>query len=344
MPSKEPQDLYNSFAQKKVNPIYFFYGEEAYLIRRAVEQVKDLALEDGIADFNYDSFYSLDAEVSHVRDVVETLPMMASKRVVVLKEAQELSEKEWEVLQPVITEAVDTAVFVISASKVDKRKKSIKSLLDNAISVEFKRPFENQMPQWIQFIAEQYGLTIRSDAANLIYRLVGNHLTEIDLEMSKLAAFLGDRTEVETSDVASVVSKSREESIFDLTKAVALGDRSMALSCLVNLLDQGQNEIGIVSMIARHIRMLIQVYNGLKHGYKGAQLAQYAQISTYFLNEYLQQIKFWNLKKLENTLLALNETDKALKSSPLSSHIWLENLIIKTCSKEITQSQESLSN
>lgn len=339
MPQMEPQELYNTFSKKEVRSLYFFHGEEGYLIRRAVEQVKVLALEDGISDFNYDCFYSLETEASHVRDVVETLPMMASRRVVVLKEAQELTEKEWETIEPVIKNAVDTAVFIICASKVDKRKKSMRALLDNATCVEFKRPFENQMSQWMHFIAGQHGLTIRPEAITLMQRLIGNHLTEVDLEMSKLVSFLGERKMVEVSDVATVVSKSREESIFDLTKAVALNDRGMALSCLVSLLDHGQNEIGIVSMIARHVRILIQVHNGLKRGYKSSQLAQYAQIPSYFLNEYLQQIKFWNLKRLEHTLLALNETDKALKSSPLSSHIWLENFIIKTCKPDSVPAQ-----
>lgn len=323
--------FYKTVEEKKISSLYFFFGEESYLIRQATEQVKNMALEGGIPDFNYDSFYAYEAEVSRIRDVAETLPMMAARRVVVLKEAQELTDKEWQTLEPLITNPVDTTVFIINASKIDKRKKHIKALTENGACVEFKRPYENQMPQWISYIAQNYQLTMTSDAITLLHRLVGNHLTEVDSEIHKLYQYLGDKKRVDVEDVARVVSKAREESVFDLTRSIAMNDRAQALMCLVGLLDQGQSEIGIVSLIARHIRILIQVHLGLKQGHNGAQLAQYAQIPSYFLTEYLQQSKYWTLRKLENTLLALNETDRALKSSPLSSHIWLENFILKTC-------------
>ena len=101
---------------------------------------------------------------------------------------------------------------------------------------------------------------------------------------------------------------------------------------LVRLLDQGQSEMGIVALVARHMRILLMVKQGESLGLGGPKLAQHAQVSPYFLNDYAKQARLWTSKKLESSLLILAETDKALKSSPLSAHIWLENLIYRTCS------------
>jgi DNA polymerase-3 subunit delta len=80
------------------------------------------------------------------------------------------------------------------------------------------------------------------------------------------------------------------------------------------------------------MRILLMIKQGMDQNLAGQRLATFAQVPTYYLQDYVQQARRWSVKKLENSLLILAETDRALKSSPLSSHIWLENMILKTCS------------
>jgi DNA polymerase-3 subunit delta len=338
MPQFEPQQFYQnvekSLESQNFAPLYFFFGEEPYLLAQAVNYLKVCALHGGAADFNFNSYYASDVEISQVRDEVETLPMMAPRRVVLLREVQDLSDKEWAQLEPLFETPVDSTVFILVGSKIDKRKKFYKLLYEQAIHVEFKKPFENQIPGWIRHICKGHDLTISDEAIQLLHRLVGNQLTELEAEVVKLKDFLGDRTHVELEDVAQCVSKKREENVFDLTEKIAEGDRVQSLVQLVRLLDQGQSEIGIVSLVARHMRILLMIKQGIEQNLAGQKLATFAQVPSYYLNDYVQQAKRWSVKKLENILLILAETDRALKSSPLSSHIWLENMILKTCSMQ----------
>ncbi|MDG0817565.1 DNA polymerase III subunit delta [Bdellovibrio svalbardensis] len=328
----DAQKFYRDLEKGQLSPLYFLFGEEPYLLNQSVDRFKYAVLNEGAIDFNYSLFYASDADVSVVRDAVETLPMMAPRRLVILKESQELTDKEWAELEPLIENAVDSTVFVLLASRVDKRKKSIRSLLDKAECVEFKKPYENQIPSWINYIAQSLGLTISNEAIHLLHKLAGHHLTEIEGELKKLGEFVEGSRRIEVSDVAQVVSRSKEENVFDFTKAIGENDRVKALEHLVHLLDQGQNEIGIISLVARHVRILLTVKKGMEEGLQGAKLAHYAQVPPYFLDTYTDQSRRWTAKKLEQTLVVLSETDKALKSSPLSSHIWLENMVLKTCS------------
>nr|BFD59179.1 DNA polymerase III subunit delta [Bdellovibrio sp. CKG001]BFD62556.1 DNA polymerase III subunit delta [Bdellovibrio sp. HM001]BFD67453.1 DNA polymerase III subunit delta [Bdellovibrio sp. HAGR004] len=329
----DAQKFYRDLEKGQTAPLYFLFGEEPYLLNQSVERFKYAVLTEGAVDFNYSLFYASDADVVAVRDAVETLPMMAARRLVILKEAQELTDKEWAELEPLFESPVDSTVFVILASRVDKRKKQIRLLLDKADCVEFKKPYENQIPSWINYIAQSLGLTISNDAILLLHKLVGHHLTEIEGELKKLGEYVGERR-IEMADVAQAVSRSKEENVFDFTKAIGENDRVKALELLVHLLDQGQNEIGIVSLVARHVRILLTLKRGMEEGLHGAKLAHYAQVPPYFLESYLDQARLWTAKKLEQTLVVLADTDKALKSSPLSSHIWLENLVLKTCGNQ----------
>src|SRR4051794_18968619 len=104
MPQLDSQKFYQAVEKalesQSFAPLYFFFGEEPYLVQQAVNYLKVCALHEGAADFNYSSYYAADADLSSVRDEVETLPMMAARRVVVLREMQDLTDKEWEMLEP----------------------------------------------------------------------------------------------------------------------------------------------------------------------------------------------------------------------------------------------------
>ena len=325
----DAQKFYKDLEKGQVAPIYFLYGEEPYLLNQSVARFKYAVLPEGAEDFNYTQFYAHDAEVGIVRDSVETLPMMAPRRLVILKEAQDLTDKEWSELEPLIQEPVDSSVFVILASRVDKRKKAIRLLLDKADCVEFKKPYENQVPGWIKYIAGTLNLDISTEAIHLLHKLVGHHLVEVEAELKKLGEYVNYSRKIEVADVAATVSRSKEESVFDFTRAIGENNRVKALEHLVDLLDQGQSEIGIVSLLARHIRLLLSIKKGVDEGLSGAKLAHFAQVPPYFLDGYVDQSRLWPVKKLEEALVILSETDKALKSSPLSSHIWLENMVLK---------------
>lgn len=334
MPQIEVADFRKALGSGKLSPVYLLWGEEQYQIEAAVRQICDIAFVSSIKELNYNVYYAGDDKIGDVRDAVEHLPMMAPYRVILLREAQDLSEKEWEVLEPIFENQIDTTVFIILSTKIDKRKKTFKALLDKAVSVEFKKPFENQLGAWIKYIGSTHQVDISDEACVLIQKLVGNHLTEVDAEVKKLAQFVGAKKVAEVEDVAKVVSRVKEESVFDLTDAIGESDRVKALTLLAHLLDQGQSEVGVVALVARHIRILLAIHQGMKEGLSGSKLAAFSGVPPYFLQKYVSQARHWTLRNLENTLLVLSDTDRALKSSPLSGPIWLENFVIKTCTPQ----------
>lgn len=328
----DPPKLYKDLETKKFHPIYFLFGDEPYLLNQCTHRFKYSVLDESTTDFNFSLFYAADAEVGTIKDAVETLPVFTSHRLVILKNAHELKDSELLQLEPLLENPVPSTVFVILADKVDKRKRAIKLLLDHAFCVEFKKPYENQVPQWIMHLAQNVGLKITNDAIHRLYRLVGNNLSELENQIFKIQDYIGSKTIIEIDDVNAVVSFSREESVFDFTKAIGQKDRVKALEQLVSLMDQGQNEAGIIALLARHMRVLLTVRAGMDQGIGGAKLASLAQIPSYFIESYCDQARVWSPRKIEEALVVLHETDKALKSSPLSSHIWLENMVLKSCS------------
>lgn len=321
--------------------LYLLFGDESFLFQRAKDEIVEAILPEaqGLRDFNLNVFDAVDCDVNRVRDALETLPMMAPARVVVLQNAHELKDKEWDILQPMIDAPPMGVSFVVTAVKIDKRKRFWKRFLESGVSLECKRPYDNQIPEWIEFLAKKHRVRFSHDAASALQQVVGSTLSDLDGEIQKLSIYCGGRKtgastatiDVSVEDVLKVASPVRIESVFDFAEAVGHGDRVRALYCLANLLDQGQNEVGILALVARHIRILRTFVDGVREGLSGPKLAARAGVSPYFARDYAEQAKVWTPKKIELTLEALVDTDKALKSSTVGSHIWLENLILRVC-------------
>lgn len=324
-----PEEFYSLTKSQSLNPVVLITGEEPFLIRQCLQQIEAQYVNQDMRDFNFTTYFCGEAEMDQVRDNVETLPTFAPLRIVFLKEAHELADKEWEALEPVLQNPVSSTLFVITALRIDKRKKYFKYLNEAATCVEFKKLYDNQIPSWIQYICNLESLQISEAANHLMHRLVGSHLLEIESEILKLKDYISPKTRIEVEDVSQVVSKAREESVFQWTEAVASKDRIKAFELLASLLDQGQSEVGIVVLMARHVRLLLKIKKGQELGYSGPRLAQYVQVPPYFMANYLKQASLWSVSGLEKLLLTLNETDKALKTSPVSAPLWLENMVLK---------------
>lgn len=328
--SFDPRSLWQNLTSH-IAPMYVIYGEEEFFINEALGLIERASLGEMGRDFNFDSFYGKEAPVSNIVDVAETLPMMAERRLVIVRDADKWTESDWSNFDGYFGRPSESTVLVFVMKSMDKRKKTHKRLLDVAESFEMKKPYDNQIPGWIQYIVKKWNCEIEPDALAMIHQFVGSSLMDVNNEIQKLAQFMGPGKTITSKDVITVVSNIKVQSVFDLSRAIGDCDKARALLCLSQLLSHGQNEVGILALVSRHVRILRSVKMAKKEGVKGAQLASKVGVSPYFLTEYEQQARHWSEKKIERTFRALLDVDRALKSSPVSSHIWLENFVIQTC-------------
>jgi len=312
--------------------VIYLTGEEEFFVEESLQYIRNTVLQAESMDFNYDLFYARDTETSRIFDVVETLPMMSTVRLVIVRKANELREADWKTLMPALENPVDSTFLVLTGKKLDGRKAIIKKVQASMKTFDFQKPYDNEYPRWIQYLCKKHGLQMEPDAVALCLQIIGPQLLELQSEIIKMGQFIGQsRNMITATDVMAVASKIKLQSVFDLTKAIGECDRALALMCLAKLLEGGQNEVGILAMVHRHVRLLRQTRAGELQGFTGRKLSSYAGIPHFYLNEYSRQARLWSERKIEKTYKVLADTDRALKSSPVSSHIWLENFILQTC-------------
>lgn len=328
-----PEVLRKNIQKKEFSALYLLTGEESFLVEENLKSLIQAAVPEELREFNLDIFSAANFNAGQVIDAVGMLPMMADRRVIVLKDVGDLKAKDLESLAPLLdrSDSASTSIMIMTAVKADMRLKFFKRVSDLGAVVKFDRPFENQMGKWVEYFADRQGKQIDPDATALLVEYVGTSLSEMDLEVQKLARFAGDRARISISDVQSVSTRVRVASVFALTEAIGTNNREAAFVYLAQLLDQGESPVGILSLITRHIRILKFVKEAQAENLTASQMSGRVGVPPFFLKDYTLQTRLWSQDKIARAFDLCLMTDRALKSSPVSSHIWLENFVLKTC-------------
>ena len=324
--------LENKPSKNPSSPAYFINGPEAFLIKEHLKQIKAQILSPATLDFNYEVFCCGEDRAENIRSAVETLPVFSKKRIIVCETAHRLKESDWKLLKPLVQKPVESAVLVFVSEMADKRKKVIKELIKFCEEIPAQPPKLAEWPTWIQWMGRREGVSFSSSAIQLMKEYACSDLLNLETETKKLKNFLGAKAkQVAEQDVLNVVARIQPENIFALSKAIGKKNVSSALISLSRLLEDNQNEVGVLALISRHIRVLARIKEGLKKGYAESTLCKKTGLSHYVIYDYIQSANIWTEKKILSSLALLKDTDKALKSSSLPSYVFLENFIIKAC-------------
>lgn len=188
-----PQEFETSLKKGTIPLICYLYGEESFLVDRAVKMLLDRAIDASLRDFNFNVFYGNESKGIDIADAVQTLPMFADRRAVLVKRAEGLSAAACEALLPCIQNPAAGTCLIFSGTKIDQRKKFFTDLKKHGSLVEFKRLYDNKLPGFILSESGAHGKPIDSAAADLLSFLIGNNLQELSSQIEKLAVFTGSQ-------------------------------------------------------------------------------------------------------------------------------------------------------
>ena len=88
----EPSVIIKEVQQQQFKPLYFLHGEESYYIDMLAEEIQKHALQDHERDFNQTILYGKDVDLLSLISELKSYPMMAERRLVILKEAKILKK------------------------------------------------------------------------------------------------------------------------------------------------------------------------------------------------------------------------------------------------------------
>ncbi|MDE3000207.1 MAG: DNA polymerase III subunit delta [Gemmatimonadota bacterium] len=313
-------------------PLYLLHGSENVTRDESLKALLDAAVDPASRAFNLDIFHGEDMDAADAVSRASAFPMMAARRVVVVKRLERLRDADARALLPLIDDPVETTVLVFTADKLDGRKKLTAALRKNAVSVEFKPPYENELPQWIRRRAAALSKRIEPEAAHMLHLGTGSNPGELASELEKLAIYTNERDTITRDDVVQAGGASRSATVFELADAVGQRKTGDALNVLHRLLDRGDSPVAIVAMLIRHVGILRKARWLRNYGLPRSEMAVKLRVPPFFVSGYLDQAARFDEQNLWHAFEALLNADNRLKSHSRAPAATLTQLICRVCS------------
>jgi len=245
-------ELKRQLAAGDFAPLYLIVGEEAVLRDDAVAAIWAAVLgldEANIGVFNSDVVYGDETEAAEILTFCGSLPLFATRRLVVVKEVGGLRAHETERLLPYLKEPVETTCLVLTGGKVDGRLKFFQALKQVAVTVACAPLDARALPAWVQDQAGVLGLRLEEAARALLIEASGGDLGVLCREMEKLAAYVAPNTRVTAADVEAVQGADTGGSVHDLIDALQRRDRAGSLRFLGKVLDAGEPPLRVLGFL-----------------------------------------------------------------------------------------------
>lgn len=322
------RDLQNLIQAGPLPSLVLLHGQESYFIDEGVKAVLEATVLPENRDFNLTRFQGRDFKALDVVEQARTFPVFAERRLVMIKNVHEASTDQLDSLLAYVEDPVPETVLLLTAEKIDARRKIFQVLKKTGTVIEFKKIYENQLPTLVRELAGALNITLTGGGLKLFCKRVGTNLVEVRGELEKLAGYLGERDIADETDVAAIVSDTRIESIFDLTDALGLGDRATALFLLDRLLAEGQAPLMVLAMMTRHFRQMWKISELTAQKVPQSELPRRVGASPYFLKGLMQQAGRFDNRQYREIFELFLTTDLALKSSGGEPKMHLEQLVL----------------
>lgn len=294
-------------------PVYLLMGTEPYYPDLVCDEIIKYALTDSERDFNQTVFYGLDTDAGTVASECRSYPMMAERRLVVLKEAQ--SMKTLEDLATYASDPMESTVLVIlmHGASADKRRALYKNVQKKGVVLVSDALRDYEMPQWITSFYMSRGLDIEPAAAALLAEYAGTDMSRIMLETEKMQKNLPEGTvRVNAADIEKNVGISRQFSIFELTKALSYmkAEKALKIAAYIGNGPKFMLLLATAPLYTHFYRILKYEAALLKNpAMSKADRAKLLGVNPYFMEEYDVAARNYPIRRCMKVISLLEEYD-----------------------------------
>jgi DNA polymerase-3 subunit delta len=322
--------LLRSLNKGDLAPVYYLYGPEDVLKDEAVQSILDRALDPSMRDFNFDQRSAGQLDVDALHALCNTLPMMAERRVVLLREIEAWKRKtkgRTEFLRYLQHPSPHTLVILVQGAAEEGEDKE---LAGSAYTVRLDPLPSERATKWVQHRAGTTGLNLGPEAAEHLVRSVGADLAALTSELAKLAA-LTPGEPLTPERVGELVGVRQGETQWDWRAAVLEDQSGRAVTLLPLILGQpGMSGVKLVTLLGTALIGLGVARGFYDKGTRGRALED-AVFRALLQNRptgvlgYKEEAVHWSrlaarwpMARIRDALSAALDADQALKSTTIS--------------------------
>lgn len=296
--------------------------EDLFLKSSCKNNIIAKSIED-FADLNLSIFTNENLDAVGLQKSLTTLPFMAKKRVVIIKESEgRKNDDVKKVIDEYLINPLETTVLIIDECENSSYKSLEKK--DNVTLVDCSRLDVEILTSFILKETKKFGIEIDKKAINKLIDVCDGYMSKIDLEINKLINMKFNEKVVTTKDIEECVNVSDEYQIFELTNALIDKNGDRALYICEDIIKNKKNVSMILNLIYNHIRKLFYVKVTKT---STAELSQLLDVKEYAIKKYMLQVEKISAKKLKEILILCKDIDYNVKSGNLDLISGIYNLV-----------------
>ncbi len=329
------QDAIEEGRTGKLRPAYLLVGSETLLIERAVTTLRRATVGDaGVPGFNEDLFHGAKGlDGNTLLSAVQTLPMMADRRFVLLRHVDQTSADTQGQIAAYLTKPNPSTVLVMTAAKVAGNTRLGRAAKKHRARFDANPLKGAALRQFAADEAKSRGHTLAPRAAQALLDALGEDLSAIDDALERLSLFVGAGQRIDVEAVEACVLRVRADTIWALVDAVSLRDATRASSAASSLLADREPPLRILAMLSRQIRMVAKMRDALARGADSAEAARFAGVPPFKANAMKEAARRFSLTELSRAFDILAETDLMLKGSKVPGDVALQHAVLALCGK-----------
>jgi DNA polymerase-3 subunit delta len=252
---------------KPLAAAYLVLGAETLLVTRAVEAIVARVLpEIGPPAFNRSDARASEADAIEAVGLARTLPMMAGRRLVVIRDLQEGTEEVMAAIEAYLAHPSDTTTLVLAgtgfpkvvkggsnwSARIPKKVEAVGELVKYADGAVAPAVFAREH-------AAPLGHALGPDEARMLVDLCGTDLGRVAREVEKAALYVDEGAPLDGAAVTAACSALAEKDVWDLTAGIAARDREAALGALHRLLEEGDAPHRLLGLVGWQLRTVLRV-------------------------------------------------------------------------------------
>jgi DNA polymerase-3 subunit delta len=339
-------------------PVLLLFGEEEFLVEEATHALIEASVDntDPMSSFNFDVFDGGDLTPESLVEMCSAFPMMAARRVVVVKHFEKMTVKRGKdaekkspltqyfqkpapttflLLVADATELAGLRSALTNPKQQDKAKKKLaalkfpyNTLLQHGEWMEFPKLYDRELPSWVASRFKSLGREITPDACELLVAQSGESLRDLHNEIQKILTYVQDQRKISREDIANVIGASKTANVFELQKAVGLRQMGAAIEIMRRMLAVDRQELLIITMLTRYFAVLWKLTEATRITRNQYELAKAVNMSAFFVPEYLAALEQYPQSRIERAFLALCDADIAIKTSAESADTALQKMLM----------------
>jgi DNA polymerase-3 subunit delta len=314
---------------KIYSPVYFLYGEESYFIDVISDYIEETVLNETEKEFNQTIVYGKDIDIPTLTSYARRFPMMSNYQVILVKEAQDL--KKIEELEPYILKPMESTLLVLcyKYEKIDRRKSLFKNIEKKAVLFESARIYENKIPDWISEYVRKQNYSISAKASYLLAEFLGNDISKIVNEISKLIINVPVHQEITEDYVEKNIGISKDYNVFELQKALGKKDVLKSNQIINYFADNPRDNplVKVIPLLFSYFSKIL-VYHHLADKSRN-NVAAALSVNPFFVMDYQQAAANFSSGKLTSIISLLREYDMKSKGVDSSSTSFPDGELMK---------------